>query len=283
MKSTNLTLICSLRARCNRSNSCFRFAAILGFALAWAAAPLNAQTDCNVGNGVLDTTAPKNMAPAELIQKFSAQENKVRDARSHYTYTQDMLIQTLNDKSAVDGQMHEVTIVSYDDKGKRQENVTFAEQSTLRGVQLTADDLDDVRRFMPWILTSDQVPEYNLTYAGQQHVDDLDTYVFHVEPKKQEKNKRYFSGRIWVDNRDFQIVKLCGKSVPEQVHPKKHQPQDIRPTFVGYRQLVDGLWFPAYVRVDDTLPFRTESVRLREVVKFTGYKRAGSANPPAKP
>jgi len=260
-----------------------QFASILSLAASALLAAANAQTDCNAGNGVLDTTAPKNMTPAELIQKFSTEENKVRDARSHYAFTQDMLIQTLNDKSAVDGQMHEVSTVSYDDKGKRQENVTFAEQSTLRGVALTADDMDDVRRFMPWILTSDQVPEYNLTYAGQQHVDDLDTYVFHVEPRKQEKNKRYFSGRIWVDNRDFQVVKLCGKSVPEQVQPKKHQPLDIRPTFVGYRQLVDGFWFPAYARVDDTLQFRTESVRLREIVKFTSYKRSGAANAAAKP
>jgi hypothetical protein len=242
-----------------------------------------AQTDCSAGNGVLDSTPPKDMTPAQLIQKFSAEENKVRDARAHYTYTQDMLVQTLNDKSAVDGQMHEVTTVSYDDKGKRQESVTFAEQSTLRGVQLSADDLDDVRRFMPWILTSDQIPDYNLTYSGQMHVDDLDTYVFHVEPRKQEKNKRYFSGRIWVDNRDFQIVKLCGKSVPEQEHPKKHQQQDVRPTFVGYRQLVDGLWFPAYAKVDDTLTFRINAIHVREIVKFTDYKRSGTANPGSKP
>jgi len=257
-----------------------RLAAILIFTALLLLTAALAQTDCNAGNGVLDPAAPKDMPPAQLIQKFTAEETKVWDARSHYTYTQDMLVQTLNDKSAVDGQMHEVTIVSYDEKGRRQESVTFAEQSTLRGVSLDADDLDDVRRFMPWILTSDQAPDYNLTYAGQQHVDDLDTYVFHVEPKKQEKDKRYFSGRIWVDNRDFQIVKLCGKSVPEQLKPKKHQPLHFRPTFVGYRQLVDGWWFPAYVRIDDTLPFRTESIPLREVVKFTGYKRAGSASKP---
>ena len=51
---------------------------------------------------------------------------------------------------------------------------------------------------------------------------------------------------------------------------------DIRPTFVGYRQLVDGIGFPAYARVEDTLHFQVEAIRLREVVKFTGYKRAGT-------
>jgi hypothetical protein len=239
------------------------------------------QTDCAEGNGVLDTALPKNMTEQELVQKMAAAETKVKEARSHYTYTQDVLVQTLNGK-AVDGQFHEVTTVSYDDKGKRVENVTFAEQSTLRGIQLSAEDMDDIRLFMPWILTTEELPQYKLTYAGQQHVDDLDTYVFHVEPKQEEKNKRYYQGRIWVDNKDLQIVKLCGKSVPEIiVKKKKKQQQEIRPTFVTYRQLVEGNWFPAYVRVDDTLHFNTEVVQVRETVKFTGYKRAGA--PVTKP
>ena len=235
-----------------------------------------AQTDCAEGNGVLDMTPPKNTTPQELIQKIGAEEAKVKEARTHYTYTQDLMVQTLNG-NAVDGQFHEVTTISYDEKGKRLENVTFAEQSTLRGIVLSAEDMDDVRRFMPWILTPDELSLYNLTFAGQQHVDDLDTYVFHVEPKKEEKDKRYFQGRIWVDNHDLQIVKLCGKSVPEIIRKKKNQPQDVRPTFVGYRQPVDGLWFPAYVRVDDTLHFRVDAIHVREILKFTGYKRVGAA------
>lgn len=239
-----------------------------------------AQTDCADGNGILDTAAPKDMTVPQLIEKIAAQENRVRDARTHYTYTQDVLVQTLNDK-AVDGQMHEVSSISYEDKGKRKEVVTFAEQSTLRGIQLSQEDMDDIRVFMPWIMTSDEVPQYNLTYAGQQHVDDLDTYVFHVEPKKEEKNKRYYQGRIWVDTHDLQIVKLCGKSVPDVVHVKKKQTQDIRPTFVGYRQPVDGMWFPAYVRVDDTLHFTMQAIHVREIIKFTGYKKTDGA--PAKP
>jgi hypothetical protein len=237
---------------------------------------VSAQTDCAEGNGVLDNAPPKGIAPEELVRKFAAQEAKVRDARSRYTYTQDVLIQTLNG-TAVDGQFHEITDISYDEKGKRIENVKFSEVPTLQGVQLSANDKDDISTFMPWILTADQLPDYKITYAGQQHVDDLDTYVFHVEPSKEEKNRRYFQGRVWVDNRDLQIVKLCGKTVPEQIRRKKKDPIEVRPTFVGYRQIVDGYWFPAYARVDDTLHFGVQSVHLREVVKFKDYKRGEPA------
>ncbi|HXJ91127.1 MAG TPA: hypothetical protein VMS18_30245 [Candidatus Binatia bacterium] len=233
---------------------------------------VSAQTDCADGNAALDQTPPKGIAPDELIRKFAAQETKVRDARSRYTYTQDVLVQTLN-STAVDGQFHEITDVSFDDKGKRIDNVKFSEVPTLQDVQLSAEDKDDIATFMPWILTADQLPDYKIMYAGQQHVDDLDTYVFRVEPAKEEKNKRYFQGRVWVDNRDLQIVKLCGKTVPEQIRRKKKDPIEVRPTFAGYRQLVDGYWFPAYARVDDILHFGPQSVHLREVVKFKDYKR----------
>jgi len=255
----------------------FRFAAmwvlvaygLVGFA--WG------QTDCADGNGILDNAPLKGMTTQELIQKFAAQESKVKEVRSHYTYTQDVLVQTLNG-TAVDGQFHEITKVSYDDKGKRVENVSFAEVSTLRDVQISANDMDDIRVFMPWILSADQLPDYKITYAGQQHVDDLDTYVFHVEPAKEEKDKRYFQGRIWIDSRDLQVVKLCGKSVPEQIRRKKKDPIEVRPTFVGYRQLVEGYWFPAYARVDDTLRFGVQSIHLREIVKFKDYKARGPAS-----
>jgi hypothetical protein len=232
------------------------------------------QTDCEAGNGLLDFAPPKTVSVAEVIQKFGAAEAVAREARLHYTYKQDVLMETLAGKD-VTGEFHEVTNVSYDEKGKRKEVVGFAAQNTLREIQLTQDDMEDIHTFMPLMLSSEDLPQYKLTYAGQQHVDDLDTYEFHVEPKKEEKGKRYFQGRIWVDAQDFQIVKVCGKSGPEKVQVKKKDRPELHPTFVTYRQLVDGrYWFPAYTRSDDTLRFKTGPVHVREIIKYSGYKRA---------
>jgi hypothetical protein len=126
---------------------------------------------------------------------------------------------------------------------------------------------------MPLLLTTEVLPQYKLIYGGKQRVDDLDTYMFHVEPKKEDR--RYFQGRIWVDGQDFQIVKVCGKSGPEKMRVKKHRQPDLRPTFVTYRQQVDGqYWFPAYTRSDETLEFPRGAVHVREIVKYTDYKKA---------
>jgi hypothetical protein len=229
-----------------------------------------------VGANRLRNRPPKTLSVQDVIQKLGTAEAVTNQARLHYTYQQDVLMQTLVGKE-VTGEFHEVAKVSYDEKGKRKEEVTFAAQSTLRGIQRTQEDVEDIRVFMPLMLTSEDLPQYNLTYDGQQHVDDLDTYEFHVEPKrKDEKGKRYFQGRIWVDAQDFQIVKVCGKSGPEKLQVKKHERPELHPTFVTYRQQVEGrYWFPAYTRSDDTLQFKTGSVQVREIIKYSGYQRAG--------
>src|SRR5579885_3589230 len=126
--------------------------------LAWillllSAAVSNAQTDCLDSDSPVDSAPPSIMSAQDLIQKFTASEDKVRDARSQYTLTRDVLVQTLNDKTP-DGQWHEVAQISYDQKGKPLEKVMFSEVSTLRGIQLSEEDKDDIRTFMPWLFTS---------------------------------------------------------------------------------------------------------------------------------
>jgi hypothetical protein len=236
---------------------------------------LRGQTDCEAGNGPLDPSPPKTLSVAEVLQKLGVAEAAAKEARLHYTYKQDVLLQTLVGSDAT-GEFHEVTNISYDDKGRRQEQVTFAAQPSLRGIQLTQEDMEDIRVFMPLMLTSDDLAQYKLDYGGQQRLDDLDTYEFHIEPKKRdEKGKRYFEGRIWVDAQDFQIVKVCGKSGPEKVQVKKREHPQLQPTFVTYRQQVDGRnWLPAYTRADDMLQFKTGPVHLRETIKYTDYKHA---------
>ena len=35
-------------------------------------------------------------------------------------------------------------------------------------------------------------------------------------------------------------------------------------------------WFPTYTSADDILHFRTNDVHIREIIKYTNYKRFGS-------
>jgi len=98
-----------------------------------------------------------------------------------------------------------------------------------------------------------------------------------VAPKHIEKDRRYFQGRIWVDDHDFQIVKTHGKNVPDLGTGKKGGQENLFPAFTTWREQIDGkYWFPTYTLVNDDLHFRTGDVHVKQVVKYTNYKRFGA-------
>jgi hypothetical protein len=230
--------------------------------------------------GPLENTPPNGITPEDIIKRFATKEKEFKEARDHYTYRQDITVKTL-DGSTATGEFHEVFDVLFDDKGHRIENVVFAPQSTLEngGLSLDEGDVQDFRNRLPFVLTSDEIPEYNILYVGQQTEDELHCYVFDIAPKQIVGKKRYFQGRIWVDSRDLQIVKTYGQAVPEiRDTKKKGKEEHLYPKFTTWREQIDGkYWFPTYTRADDTLHFNLNDIHIREVVKYEDYKRFGSS------
>lgn len=224
--------------------------------------------------GELDKAQPKGISPDDIIQRFASKEKQFKAARDNYTYRQDVKVQTL-DGDTVDGEYHQVFDVTFDDKGRKIKNVVFAPQPTLERISMTEEDVDDIENRLPFVLTSDEISEYNILYVGQQQEDELHCYVFDIAPKKIEGKKRYFQGRIWVDDHDFQIVKSYGKNVPD-IRKKKGQ-ENLFPSFTTWREQIDNkYWFPTYTRAEDTLHFSTGDVKIRETVKYENYKQFGS-------
>jgi len=225
--------------------------------------------------GALDKSEPKGTTVAEIIKRFASKEKEFKEARDQYTYRQDVKVMTL-DGDTPDGYYQQVFDVTFDDKGRKIKNVVFAPQPTLQRIQMTAEDFDDIENRLPFVLTSDEIGEYDIMYIGQQKQDELDTYVFDINPKQIVKGKRYFAGRIWVDNHDFQIVETYGKTVPD-LHPGKRGNENLFPKFTTWREQIDGqYWFPTYTRAEDTLKFSMGDIRIREIIKYTNYRRFGS-------
>lgn len=232
------------------------------------------------GFGPLDKSTPA-MPPEQIIQKFAAKEAEFRRAMGQYTYTRSVKIETIDDDGKVDGVYQQVTDISYDGKGAQLEHVTFAPANSLQRMMMTPADMSDIEHRLPFVLTTEDLAQYNLTYLGRQKVDDLETYVFDVAPKTIEKNHRYLQGRIWVDKKDLQIVVVNGKNVPDDLRPGH---EDLSLPFTTYREQVDGqYWFPVYSKADGILHFGggkgylAEDIHARSIVKYSNYKRFGSS------
>lgn len=207
---------------------------------------------------------------AEIIRKFAEREKEFKNARANYVYRQDVRVQELNANDKVLGEYHVVSDITFDASGKRAERVVQAPPSTLDRIQMTAQDLNDIREIQPFVLTSDDVAKYKLTYEGKETIDEIDCYLFDVEPKTLVKGERYFQGRIWVDDKDLQIVKTYGKAVPDI---RGKEGENLFPKFETYREQIDEYWFPTYTRGVDTLQFSSGPVRMRQVIKYENYKK----------
>lgn len=257
---------------------------LLTASMAMAALPAHAQVSytsmpLDAGFGPLDTSTPPIPAQ-QIIDQFTAKESVFRQAMANYTYERSVKVETINDDGKVDGQYFQVTDISFDPSGRRFEHVVDAPASTLERVMMSPADFQDIEQRLPFVLTKEDVDQYVLTYVGKQSVDEVSTYVFDVRPKTIEKNKRYFQGRIWVDQTDLQIVVTNGKNVPDDTR-KGHE--DLSTPFTTYREQIDGkYWFPVYTKGDGMLHFSggngylSEDVHLRETVKYTNYKRFSS-------
>jgi hypothetical protein len=134
------------------------------------------------------------------------------------------------------------------------------------------------------VLTTDELPQYDIKYLGHVKLDQITTYVFSTRPKEIQQNRQYFQGIVWVDDRDLQIVKSEGKQVPEA---KSHGGESLFPRFTTWREQVDGkFWFPTYTMSDDTLYFSNAApIHMKEIVRYTDYKqfRSGSRILTAEP
>ncbi|SRR6266536_1676327 len=218
------------------------------------------------------TTGSAALSEAQIdniVRTFTAKETEFRRALNQYAFKRDALIQEIGMGGQVVGEYHRVSDFTFDDRGNRFEKIGFFPMATLQSVSITNEDLEDLGGVNPFALEAAKIPQYNFKYVGKERIDELDLYVFDVAPRVMPKKSsdRFFVGRIWVDDRDLQIVKAKGKAGPETKTNKF-------PVVETYREQIDGkYWFPTYVYADDDLVFDNgNDVRIRMRVKYSDYK-----------
>jgi hypothetical protein len=203
-----------------------------------------------------------------IIKAFSAKEAEFRRALYTYAFKRDAVIQQIGMGGQVAGEYHRVSNFTFDDSGNRYEKIVFFPIATFPGV--TPEDLEDLGGVNPFALEASKINQYTFTYAGKEKIDELNLYVFDVAPKVKpdsSSKERFFLGRIWVDDRDLQIVKSRGKGVPETKINKF-------PVVETYREQIDGrYWFPTYSYADEELVYDTgEVLHIRLRVRYTDFK-----------
>ena len=219
-----------------------------------------------------DKANPTEPEIQSIIKAFADKEAAFAKARENYTYRQTALVREYDGASGSAGGKYEVVSdILFTLDGKRTERVVRAPVPTLQMIGLTPEDEQDLRTTQPFVLTSRDIDLYYVRYLGNETLDEIPCYAFAVKPKKMEPGKRYFSGIVWVDREELQIVKSYGRGTGLV---KKGFDYKF-PKFETYREQIDGkYWFPTYTVANDTLFFDNgPSVRVRMNVKYEDYKQ----------
>jgi hypothetical protein len=209
----------------------------------------------------------------KIIKTFTTKEGEFREALNSYAYNRKALIHTIGFGGQITGEYRRESFMTFRTNGERFEKITYFPMETT-GV-VTAEDVEDLGGVNPYALEPASISQYNFTYLGKEKIDELDLYVFEVTPKvipnPKKTGLRLFTGRVWVDDQDLQIVKSKGKGVPETKVNKF-------PIIETWRENIDGkYWFPSFASADDELVFDNgTTLKLRVRVKYTNYRQGRS-------
>lgn len=228
-----------------------------------------------------DSVRPMNLPQAEIdriIKSFTTKESEFRQALTQYSFRREVIVQDIGGSDQVRGEYRRDSQFILSDQGERIERVLFSPLSTLVSFTVSNKDLEDFSGVQPFALEVSKINQYNFKFVGKEKIDELDLYVFDVAPKvlpdPKKTTERFFQGRVWVDDKDLQIVKTRGKGVPEVKGGKN---EELYPVFETYREQVDGkYWFPTYTYADDTLDFSNGLAHIREKIEYKDYEKFAS-------
>lgn len=219
----------------------------------------------------------------EIVKKFAANEDVMKKAYDAYTFSQTIRVEEMTDPG---GKFTATGEVSFKPDGQRYMRVTKPPESDLKITNFSLEDVRTIASLPLFVLTTEEIGNYTFKYAGQDKLDDLNTYVFQVTPKQISRSRRFFQGVVWIDDHDYAIVKSFGKFVSEIPGSGSKLPFSM---FETYREnFQNKYWLPTYTRSDDSIPGPNNSeLPLRLVIHSSNFKltapEAAPATPPPTP
>ncbi len=124
-----------------------------------------------------------------------------------------------------------------------------------------------------WMIYADRTDfdreHYNFRYAHREFLGDVRCLVFTVTPKKNSGKAR-FVGRIWVEDQDYNIVRLNGTYEPRPRNAYFFHMDSWR------LNLVPGYWVPAYIYSEEGGGSKDE-IAFKAQTRLWGYDLQKSA------
>ena len=214
--------------------------------------------------------APTATAPTarigEVTERIFVQEAKLVENMHGYAPLVETYIQRLKPDADLwtipDKDRYFLGRLVLDDK--RLNDPAFKDHNKARFMSRVLDRLDSFYRinyrqkgFMQMVFLNDSFDKdhYDLRYIRQQFLGEVRTLVFDVVPRPHSDETR-FQGRIWVEDQDYNIVRINGTYGPNTETSYYFH-------FDSWRlNMQPGLWLPAYVYTEESDAQRDSTRKL---------------------
>src|SRR5882762_8541958 len=174
----------------------------------------------NAADAATKASSPsRSDATAERIFQ---QEGRLVDSMHNYTPLVETYLQRMKPDPELDAvpdkDRYFLGRFAFGDKNERLTNTAFKDQNKARLFTRVLDRLDSFYRinyghvsFMQMIFLNQSFDKdhYELRYLRQQFLGEVRTLVYDVVPRVKDHDQR-FLGRIWVEDRDYNIVRFNG-------------------------------------------------------------------------
>ena len=121
-------------------------------------------------------------------------------------------------------------------------------------------------------------PRYEFTFVKREFLGEARCLVLDVKPKGNSGDG--FSGRIWVEDRDYNVVRFNGISLNLDHTLASAFRKKVSFHVDSWRvNVAPGLWLPTYVYSDEDLsdnPKLARTARIKSQVRFWGYESKGT-------
>ena len=227
--------------------------------------------------GIILSFAPFAQAaepPPDLARRVARRESQTLVERNEYAYRQSVRLQEMSERGAAQGEYREVRDVIFSPTKERTEKVVEEPRVTLKNLKMTEEDFRDIREIQPFVLVEEFLPIYETKFRGEEIMDGIDCWVLLVRPRQILQGQRLFDGLLWIQKRDYSIIRSEGQAVPQIVSMKQ---ENLFPRFTTVRKpFHDNFWFPVYTYADDTLNFRSGAQRIKLTIRYSGYQKFGT-------
>ena len=214
--------------------------------------------------------------PPNLAKLVAQRETETEAERNEYMYRQTVTLEELDSHGGVQGRYEEARDIIFSPRHERSEEFIGTPRNALKNLILTDEDFRDLRDIQPLVLTEDRLWNYETRFRGEETIEDVDCWVLQVRPRQILEGQRFFDGMVWVDKKEYNIVRMEGQAVPQI---RTTRSENLFPRFTTIRKPVDGKhWFPAYTYADDTLYFRGGPQRERLRISYANYRRFGAVS-----